>query len=157
MSFTNILSGPKVAMTSRNFFHRFAGTNTEDISCIVWCHLRHDYMVYTFFDPFPNGTPCGPDKYCINGHCLPITEEPGRYYYYETEPISQPTIATLPPPIINTFDDSDEDSDEHTPSFPKALPTISTKRLKILHPSQKRMEWNPPPELKEQEFDSSMR
>jgi hypothetical protein len=37
--------------------------------CKIWCHLSLNSFIRTVGN-FPDGTPCGDNKYCVKGECM---------------------------------------------------------------------------------------
>ncbi|KAI1724133.1 thrombospondin type 1 domain-containing protein [Ditylenchus destructor] len=39
--------------------------------CKIWCHVRDSELIRNK-GQFPNGSPCGPEQYCVSGSCLSL-------------------------------------------------------------------------------------
>ncbi|KAK0403268.1 hypothetical protein QR680_016824 [Steinernema hermaphroditum] len=53
---------PDLQLSGSSFLH-----STQP--CKVWCHLQGSELIRNK-GQFPNGSPCGPNQYCVGGHCL---------------------------------------------------------------------------------------
>lgn len=48
-----------------------ATQDAEPNVCYVWCStVNASFTSYTFFDAFPDGTPCGGNRFCVSGKCM---------------------------------------------------------------------------------------